>query len=463
MDKDIDLDINNYQYLDLLNIFGLPKDYNDNTNENIHIMKNKINLIKENFSHKIYRFFNISFKIISIIYSLHDNDIIINMNEINNIDYYLNEIKKNKLYENHEFSEIIKIFKKSNTSYNKKYTFLENKNSNPDTKSLNEVNYNTQTLNPSLNNKNKTNEIVNNFSNIVAPGDLNSIKRLTQLQNLYLNSCFRHNYYNSNPTDFQYIIPSEVKNVLSMRLVSIEIPNAWYLFSNNSKNNFFRIETHIEDVTNSYDICIPNGNYDYETLQNYLNSTFFYESETETDLKYIKFYIDSCNFKSYFELVNEPNNMKFSLYFLEQLNQNVMNTFGWTLGFRIAKYLYVEDKLESEGLYDGGGDRYIYISVNDYQYNSNNLNIVGFDKSILNEDILAKIPMINGKLSLIIDDNNNPLSKTRRYNGPVNLSRLHIKILDKFGNVINLNNMDYSFTLEMELLYESFNFNNVTY
>ena len=49
------------------------------------------------------------------------------------------------------------------------------------------------------------------------------------------------------------------------------------------------------------------------------------------------------------------------------------------------------------------------------------------------------------------------LSKTRIYNGPVTLKKMHIRILDKFGNVIDLNNMDFSFTLELELLYENFN------
>jgi hypothetical protein len=44
----------------------------------------------------------------------------------------------------------------------------------------------------------------------------------------------------------------------------------------------------------------------------------------------------------------------------------------------------------------------------------------------------------------------------------VNLSRLQIKVLDHFGNIIDLNNMDFSMTLELQLLYESFNFQNVT-
>ena len=69
--------------------------------------------------------------------------------------------------------------------------------------------------------------------------------------------------------------------------------------------------------------------------------------------------------------------------------------------------------------------------------------------------------MVNGKLSLVINDNNNTLSKVRRYNGPVNLSRFQIKLLDHFGSLIDLNNMDYSITIELEILYENFNFKNI--
>jgi hypothetical protein len=69
--------------------------------------------------------------------------------------------------------------------------------------------------------------------------------------------------------------------------------------------------------------------------------------------------------------------------------------------------------------------------------------------------------MVNGKLSLIIDDNSSPLTKTRKYNGPVNIRNLFIKILDQYGEIIDLNNMDYSLTLELEILYEGFNFRDI--
>jgi hypothetical protein len=304
-----------------------------------------------------------------------------------------------------------------------------------------------------------------------------------------LNSCFRNNYYQSSPCDFLYMIPSEIKNVTAMRLVSIEIPNSWYLFSNLKKNNVFEIVFNVppnfnkngtkKETTCGYIIEIPDGNYDAETLQDFLNSTYFYEASScseykKTYLKYIKFTIHKFNLKSTFELVNihnesddndicnENERLRFSLKFTQGINQNIMNTFGWILGFRSGNYINIDESITSEGLFDGGGDRYIYVCINDFQYNTNPLNMVCFDKSIFNEDVIAKIPMVNGKLSLIINDNNNALAKVRRYNGPINLSRLQIKIVDHFGTIIDLNNMDFSLTLELQLLYENFNFKNVT-
>jgi hypothetical protein len=303
------------------------------------------------------------------------------------------------------------------------------------------------------------------------------------------------------------MIPSEIKNVTAMRLVSIEIPNSWYLFSNLKKNNVFEIVFDVPanfnnngtktNTTCAYVIEIPEGNYDTETLQEFLNSSYFYEAPSSSEykktyLKYIKFSIDKYNLKTTFELVNLPKSsssssstssissnhgdsddeydicnekdrLRFSLKFSQGINQNIMNTFGWIIGFRSGNYINIDEIIISEGLFDAGGDRYIYVCINDFQYNNNPLNMVCFDKSVFNEDVIAKIPMINGKLSLIINDNNNALAKVRRYNGPVNLSRLQIKIVDHFGTIIDLNNMDFSMTLELQLLYENFNFKNVTY
>ena len=239
--------------------------------------------------------------------------------------------------------------------------------------------------------------------------------------------------------------------------VSIEIPNSWYLFSCEKKNNIFIIIIHTKEQECEYEISIPEGNYTFEELEHFLNTTYFHESGiTDNYLQYLKFHIDSQSLRTSFEIIEFEDenqvNFTFSLKFSLNIGQNIMNSAGWIMGFRLGNYINL-DKIYSEGLFDAGGDRYIYLAINDFNYNKNVSNMVCFDKSILNEDVIAKIPMVNGKLSLVINDNNNNLAKLRRYNGPVDLSRLQIKLLDRFGSLIDLNNMDWSFTIAFELLY----------
>lgn len=448
--NNIDLNIHNYNFKELLGLFKINENYQDLSN------KNKINsvvsVIKMNYP-DLYPFYLKSQKIVTTLYQIIEKNLI--EDDRAKIDDYANKIKQIENFENMKEDDLIhKIVTTGMKAYN---TNINNYSL------LNEPSMNIHKLNPGLNNKNNTNLISNTFPNVISPGELNPVKRITQNQNLNLNSCFRHNYYQSNPCDFLYMIPIEIKNVTSMRLVSIELPNAWYLFSHIQKNNMFQIEVKADGNVQTFSIVIPDGNYDIDTLQCYLNATYFYESSMDTYLKYIKFSINKYNLKSRFEILeNDFTDFRVSLKFVETINQNIMNTCGWILGFRVGNYLDITNKIQSEGLFDAGGDRYIYVCLNDYQYNNNTLNTVCFDKSTLNEDVIAKIPMINGKLALIVVDDNNPLAKIRRYTGPVNISKLHIKLLDKFGTIIDLNNMDFSLTLELEILYESFNFKNVS-
>ena len=507
---DFDLNLDNYNFNEMLNLFKIHDIGSDDKKYYKYKMDEKIAGIKEKYSKEIYNFFYKSKMIILSIFNLlHNNIIKNNNNEIEGYVNYLKNMKNLEVYIDKEDDLYSKLV--NDNQYKIK---IIDSDENTVTNSLFNLNLNTPYKNthsgrvdPSLNGKNNTNLIVNSQINEISPGDLNSVKRITQLLNLNLNSCFRNNYYQSNPCDYLYMIPSEIKNVTAMRLVSIEIPNSWYLFSNLKKNNVFEIVFNVParfnnnnnnnnnanpntaNTTCGYVIEIPEGNYDTETLQEFLNSTYFYEAPSSSEykktyLKYIKFSINKYNLKTTFELVNLPKSftsshdsddddedeifsetdrLRFALKFSQGINQNIMNTFGWIVGFRTGNYINIDESVTSEGLFDAGGDRYIYVCINDFQYNNNPLNMVCFDKSVFNEDVIAKIPMVNGKLSLIINDNNNALAKVRRYNGPVNLSRLQIKIVDHFGTIIDLNNMDFSMTLELQLLYENFNFKNVTY
>ena len=431
----IDTDILNYNYGELLSIFKLT---NMKSIDNVKLERKLLN-IKERFSEEIYHFYFKAYKILLCIFQM-------NLEEKDQVDFFINKIKKIRSFEAFETNELITLIKVYGQDKGGK-RIKERENENND--DVEQVNYDRSVLNIGKEGSN----IAYSYTYPVeaVPGKLNSIKRVTHTQNLNLNSWFRSNYKITSSTDFQYIIPTEIKNVISIRLASIEMPNSWYLITQLKKNNNFTIIL-LSDI---FLITIPDGNYSADSITIYLNTTYFYQSTNTNNLKYIKFSIDPNSNKSLFQLINTaPLGLLFSLQFAD----NVKQTFGQLLGYRLPLYSNI-NQIYSEGLYNSGKDRYIYFSLNDYQYNNNIVNIVGLEKSIVDDFIIAKLPMINGGINF---DLNNSLSKIRRFNGPVNLRNLHIKLLDMVGQVIDLNYMDYSFTLELEILYECFNFKDVT-
>jgi hypothetical protein len=103
--------------------------------------------------------------------------------------------------------------------------------------------------------------------------------------------------------------------------------------------------------------------------------------------------------------------------------------------------------LEAESIYDPVVNRYFMLSVNDFQNNHNRCLVSpSLSETMSDTNLLAKIYSNSSETFY-----ENP---ERLYFGPSNLSRLHIKLLDEFGRVVDLNNGDFSFSLELEILYD---------
>lgn len=435
LNDDKDLDINDYNFEELLRLFSVDDDFTLSNMERMKLVLNTVRTEKPEY----FDFYAKAFKIIKVIYGLKEQNIIFNTKF--DVEVVADKVKGVKNFENQRIEQLMDLIGISEG----KTKLLETK-----------IEY------PAVQEPIRSGLVPNSFPNVVAPGSLNSLKRLTQQVNLNLNSRFRNNYYKSNPCDFQYTIPTEIKNVISMRLSSIEIPNAWYMFSNSKRNTNFIIEISNGGTITEYPITIPEGNYTYIELETILNDTYFYNSGTMTDLQYIKFSINPNTLKSGFEILPSPiPGFCFTVIFWDENVQNPMSTFGWIIGFRIARYKNINTYILSEGLYSIDGDAFFYVSINDYQYNTNTLNIVCFDNSVMEQNIIAKISYTVNKFELISDNNTSPTIRVRRYNGPVNIKNFQMKILDQYGNVINLNNMDFSFSLELDVLYENFNFKDI--
>ena len=100
----------------------------------------------------------------------------------------------------------------------------------------------------------------------------------------------------------------------------------------------------------------------------------------------------------------------------------------------------------------------MYLYVNDYKNSQSELFIDAFNNkrnsavSSVTKNILARIPIITSKFNYDFVEHGEESIK-REYFGPVDIERLDIKLLDEFGEILDLNNLDYSLALEFECLY----------
>mgnify|MGYP007117426910 FL=1 len=98
---------------------------------------------------------------------------------------------------------------------------------------------------------------------------------------------------------------------------------------------------------------------------------------------------------------------------------------------------------------------YMYLSVDDFVSNKKD-QIIGIKKdSYIGDNILARIQINNPLFSIIVNNNEDNVFKKRDYFGDVKIRKLHVRILDKFGRVMNLNNSEVSLSIELTQRYNS--------
>ena len=68
--------------------------------------------------------------------------------------------------------------------------------------------------------------------------------------------------------------------------------------------------------------------------------------------------------------------------------------------------------------------------------------------AFLNNKIIARIPVTDSANTNMYNDNSDFITKQRTYATPVTINKLYIRLLDKYGDIIDNNNNDMSFLLE---------------
>lgn len=322
-------------------------------------------------------------------------------------------------------------------------------------------------------------------------GYLNPINVRTLMQAVSIDTRFRPSYYTTKSTNFNMILPSMIKNVISMRIAAIEMPMTYYAVSR-SLGNATLLIIDSSNSTHGWIVTLPDGNYEQswasesgashlETIMNNSISTSVpvtvapngsvSPGGTSVSLDpttQVCFTIDRTSGRAIFAnpfgaVAPFPFTIRFNVTNDGNLDTdtNIQMRLGWQLGFRSAQYICgaAAGACVSEGICLICGPRYAFLSIDDYQKNTGPAYIVAYGSSVFQDSIITRMNLAAEQADVgVYQISSDPglttqMNRTREYFGPVDIQRLHIALYDEYGRIIDLNNMDWSFTLAFEQLY----------
>ena len=443
----IDLDINNYSITDLFGFFKLDEDkcvYTD-----VASRANKMSI-------------DVS--------SMMDISPVYKVGLLN----FINEAK-NRLYQ--------QMVKPSNNNNNNNLLPINNQHQN---------NIDNPTTVQQIETNKKLNDVINNLAKIINPlsnhpslqiqsipsNNVLPYNNKTYLANYIFNTQFRDNFYTTNPEACSFTLPLKLKNVIEITLTAIQVPNVMLTFSPSRQTDQIYI---YEEVTalNSI-ITIPEGNYN--------TSTFPLVLEKAINIQLIgswpnRFKVTIDPYTNFLTISNTTNNFRMNILSYEtdinnyclfkkyNLNGNpdkvnfidVKNNFnispsqftstmGYLIGYRQPIYIN-SNSYTTESMFNGTFTDYIYFSVDDHinssQY-STNYGI--FTDAIVDNNVLAIVPITSPQFQSTFGSGADFIYKSRQYNGPVDIQKISIKMLDQLGHIINLHKYDYGFGIQVKTI-----------
>lgn len=247
----------------------------------------------------------------------------------------------------------------------------------------------------------------NNFNVPVAQDKLNPnleniTSRLIVLDSLYRQAS--NDGENSSATDYVCDLSDQLRNVLSLRLYSYQIPYSWYVFDSFYGNTCFWVYNNLQ----YFEINIPSGNYTPSTFITQLIQVFYtagFSGVSSTNLYYtsstgkITINLDGITdpsgsviygttfvenqdgdtitnprliFFDYTKTLTCTGNSSCSI----SNNYTFNNTLGWIMGFRTASENILIGGNTCESIFDYYGPRYFILIIDDYNQNHINNGLV---------------------------------------------------------------------------------------
>ena len=314
-------------------------------------------------------------------------------------------------------------------------------------------------------------QFVNSQPSEYYPGQLNPLNNRVIIKCLTIDSRFRDNVPTTKSSDFIVQLPLKLSKVVSMQLSSIEFPISFYGISASYGNNFLNISLDYivppdmtSIITENRIYTIPDGNYSSTDLINTLNNLLQSNDDSNDMFKNVGFSLNlnvngSGTGKVTVEIISNIENIRnLRLSFSTDSDGDANVTtpltsrFGSNLGFINSNYTG-SLSYTSESVIEPFGIRYFYLVIDDYNNSVNNHFVTAFNRSILNPNTLARIAVRGSYFSVLTTNDLKVVTEPREYFGPVDIQRLHVRIFDEYGRLLDMNNTNFSFCLTFKLLY----------
>ena len=303
-----------------------------------------------------------------------------------------------------------------------------------------------------------------------------------------------------------FIFPTTFNNIIETKLIDINIDyDSLSVVGDGRQNNYFEISSSIFNdlsINNPYKMELYPDTNDLQALitniqegldgsDNYIKSLNNYTPGNNFP-KFIKFsvkhnyaYFDFSEFYRNgntgaipgFNHLHPPidiSNATFEIIFRKnQNNYNLANVLGFSQAIFNNTLFISKNTKAPPGVFDNDSSyimqaasiidyklSHIYFALNEFVQNGNNDNhLLVANNQFSSNRVLAKLSLttitdtsssLTGYFELkqanIIKDFNN----TRGYDGPINIQKFRINIIDDYGNTIFLNYKNFSFTLKLK-------------
>ena len=175
------------------------------------------------------------------------------------------------------------------------------------------------------------------------PLKLNPTSQKTIFKMISIDSQYREDSQNTSATNFSHNLSEDLRNVISMKLYSVQIPYTWYTINNNFGSNYFFLKGNSPGIDNGQHdvkVQIRSGTYAPGQIANAINTSInTLKNKNTTDPQYRSIYDLSFGqtFISYntansqsskivfeFDLKKTFNETDYALYFPDWTTPNVI-------------------------------------------------------------------------------------------------------------------------------------------